>query len=58
MISQQEKVETVKAEKKRSYLEKIFELNFRAILKLLLNLLLIGNIQVHWINPLQQQRLL
>lgn len=36
------------------YLQKIFELDFRAVLKILLNLLLIGYVQVDRIYPLQK----
>lgn len=42
----------------RSYLEKSFELNFRAVFKVLLNLLLIRNVQIDGIDPLQQHRFL
>lgn len=47
-----------KEKEKWTYPEKIFELNFRAVLKLFLNLLLIGYVQVDWIDPLQQHRFL
>lgn len=41
-------------EKVGIYLKKTFELNFRAVLKLLLNLLLMGYVQVDRIDPLQK----
>lgn len=42
----------------RLYLKKVFELNFRAFLKVSLDVLLIGDVQVDRIDPLQKHRFL
>lgn len=55
MIEEEEEEDT---SNKQRYLEEIFELDLRAVLELLLNVLLVGYVQVDGVDPLQQQRLL